>query len=101
KRQVTICLQSGLRPSLICQTLEKLAGETLMPATSLRRNRNERILRAVRPNAGLEADYRRKLEALVDALHKSTQYWITATYRKNPPKLAQDETPAQAFIRSI
>lgn len=74
-----------------------------MSPTPLRRDRGsrERVLRAVRPNGGLEAEYRRRLVALIEALHKSAGYWIAAAYRANPPRLAQDETSAQTLLRSI
>lgn len=53
-----------------------------------------KTLAAVHPNAGLEALYRAKLDALVDELHNSLAYWIGATYKAKPPELAQDD----AFI---
>lgn len=60
-----------------------------------------KVLRAVRPNIGLEMAYRRRLLALVDAMHKSVAYWLTATYRANEPRIAQDETPAKALQKAI
>ena len=71
-------------------------------ATRTRRDRTEKTLRALRPNIGIEAAYRRKLEALIDELHKSTVYWLTAAYRANVPAvaaLAQDELSAAALKR--
>lgn len=53
-----------------------------------------KTLPAVHPNAGLEALYRGKLDALVDELHNSLSYWVGAAYKANPPELAQDD----AFI---
>lgn len=54
-----------------------------------------KIISAVRPNAGVELAYQRKLEALIDALHKSVLYWLTAGYRQDAPEaLALDATPA-------
>lgn len=31
---------------------------------------------------------------IVDAMHRSVLYWIKARYRQNPPKIAQDDLPA-------
>jgi hypothetical protein len=50
--------------------------------------------RAVHSNKGIEQAYRRALMQLIAEMHGSVQHWITAGYRKNPPKmetaLAQD-----------
>jgi uncharacterized protein with gpF-like domain len=65
------------------------------------RDRNEKLLRPVRPNSGLEAAYRRKLDGLIKEMSDSAEYWLTASYRANPPELAADGTPADALRRSI
>ena len=54
----------------------------------------EIILKPIYPNAGLEAEYRKQLDKLINEMSKSTIYWLTANYRKNTPLLAQDATPA-------
>lgn len=41
-----------------------------------------RALPAVRPNAGIEAWYRRKLEDQIKEMQHSLVYWLTAEYRK-------------------
>ncbi len=54
-------------------------------------------LRAVRPNLGIQAAYQRRLDAMIDQMHKSILYWITATWRANTPHAArgaQDASPA-------
>ena len=52
-------------------------------------------LAPVHPNRGLEAAYRKKLQAAVDELHASIVYWIKAQYRATPPEmLAMDKSPA-------
>lgn len=69
-----------------------------------RRKPNETLVRPVHPNAGLEAEYRRKLQCLVDEMHKSVAHWVTAAYRANEPAIAQDATPAvtlQATMREL
>jgi len=55
------------------------------------------VLPVTHPNAGVQADYRKRLLRLVDEMHKSILYWLAATYRAKPPELAQDESPAMAL----
>ena len=56
----------------------------------------EKTLAPVHPNAGLEAEYRRRLQALVDTMHKSLRYWVLAAYRGDLPDtvalLAMDDS---------
>jgi SPP1 gp7 family putative phage head morphogenesis protein len=49
-----------------------------------------RTLAAVRPNAGLEARFRRALVRQIDAMHASLMYFLARQYRSNPPLMAQD-----------
>jgi SPP1 gp7 family putative phage head morphogenesis protein len=44
-----------------------------------------RSLRALQPNAGLQAAYRRKLLKMIDEMIASYERWVIAAYRKNPP----------------
>src|SRR5215470_656625 len=60
-----------------------------------------RALRPVHPNAGIEARYRNRLRALVDEMHNSFVYWLKASYRANPPVMAQDRNPAQELRAAI
>lgn len=53
---------------------------------------NPTDLRAIHPNAGIEAWYRRKMDAEIKAMQDSITYWLTANYRKTG--LAQDDSPA-------
>lgn len=62
---------------------------------------SEKLLRPVRPNAGIEAAYRKKLDTLVREMSDSVIYWLKASYRENPPEMAADETPADALRRAI
>ena len=59
----------------------------------------EVILRPVRPNLGLEAKYRRKLDRLVQQMHDSLVYWLKAAYRANEPEISQamDASPARTL----
>lgn len=68
------------------------------------------VLRPVRANAGIESMYKRKLDALIDEMHRSLVYFISAQYRANPPEsMAQDAgfeafrdgSPANALRRSV
>ena len=49
-----------------------------------------KTLPPIHPSAALEIAYQRKLEALVEEMHRSLVYWLTATYRANQPEMAQD-----------
>jgi SPP1 gp7 family putative phage head morphogenesis protein len=53
--------------------------------------KGEKILRPVRPNLGLEVEYRRRLYALIDDMAASIERWVLAAYRKAKPQLAQDD----------
>ena len=50
-------------------------------------------LKPVRPNAGIEANYRRRLIALIDHMNASVIYWVGAAYKANAP-IALDASPA-------
>lgn len=57
------------------------------------------VLKPTRPNAGVEAAYRKRLQTLVDDMHKSVLYWLRAAYRANPPTMAQDASPASELTK--
>ena len=44
-------------------------------------------LKPIRPNAGIEAEYRRRLERAVDEMHRSLVYWVRASYPEDLPGL--------------
>lgn len=48
----------------------------------------------IHPNEGLEAAYRKKIDALIEEMNKSIIYFVTAKYRSNTPEVAQDASPA-------
>lgn len=62
-----------------------------------------KYVRAIRPNAGVEAEYRRALEKMVKEMSHSAQYWIEASYKANPPTLeiAMDALPSQELSKRI
>lgn len=66
-----------------------------------RRDKSETALRPVHPNAGIAEAYRKKLDSLVEAMHRSVVYWLKASYRANEPRIAADETPADVLRRSM
>lgn len=57
----------------------------------------EKTLAPVRPNEGLEAAYRKRLENLVDEMFASVFYWLKAGYKQNTPEMAADASPAKAL----
>lgn len=63
--------------------------------------RKQRTLKAVRPNAGVQAEYRRRLDALVDEMNNSITYWLTATYREQLPAIAADASPVKALLTTL
>lgn len=44
--------------------------------------------RAVLPNAGVEAAYRKSLDKLIKEMSNSVEYWMEAEYKANPPVMA-------------
>ena len=60
-----------------------------------------RVLRGVKPNLGLEAAYRKKLERMVESIHRSVVYFVSAGYRQHTPVLAQDASPAEWLRRIV
>jgi uncharacterized protein with gpF-like domain len=63
--------------------------------------KHEKATRPVHPNAGIEAEYRAKLQRLVDEMARSYHHWVRAQYRETPPALAQDATPAKELQREL
>jgi Phage Mu protein F like protein len=60
----------------------------------MRAPKGYRVLKPVHPNAGISAEYRQKLDEVVDDMADSYRYWLTAAYRANEPVLAQDAAAA-------
>ncbi len=62
--------------------------------------KNPKTARPVHANRGIEAAYRKALSSLIEEMARSAEYWLTAGYRANPPRmaeLAQDESPVKAI----
>lgn len=59
--------------------------------------RKPRIAAAVRPNAGLQARYQRRLDTMIRQMQASVSAAVARAWRNRPPVLAQDEGPAAAL----
>lgn len=63
-----------------------------------------RTLAPVRPYADIRDDYAARLGALVEEMHRSLLRWLRAAYRRSPPEMAQDDSPARplgAVLRGL
>lgn len=56
------------------------------------------IKRGSRPNAGVEAMYRQKLQSMIGEMHASVDYWLASAYRNNPPEMTQDGFLPDALV---
>lgn len=63
--------------------------------------RKDKTLVAVRPNEGLEAAYRKRLEKLIAEMNSSIVWWLGAAYKATPPEMAQDASPARTLLAVI
>lgn len=61
----------------------------------------EKILSPVRPNAGITAEYQRRLRNLVEDMARSYHRFIVAAYRANQPRMAMDDSPAAELLRAL
>ena len=66
-----------------------------------------KVLRSVAANRGIEAKYRKALQRMIAEMHASVEYWLTAAYRKDPPRMlalveqAQDASPSEKMKRIL
>lgn len=51
-------------------------------------------LRAIRPSAGVRANYQRRLDRLIAEMHRSLAYWLEVNYKRQNARLAMDANPA-------
>ena len=63
--------------------------------------RTTRVLQPVRPRMDIEQAYRRRLEKMIDDMHRSVTYWLRAAYRRNEPVMATDELPARTLTTAM
>lgn len=61
--------------------------------------KNAQTLKPVYPNAGISAEYQRRLKKLVRDMHKSIAYWLAASYKANYPGIAQDDAIPAAILQ--
>jgi uncharacterized protein with gpF-like domain len=66
-------------------------------ATDAQPRKRIKVLKAVRPNAGIQAKYRRSLQDLIREMHDSVCYWVTSKYKNNEPNIAADALPADVL----
>lgn len=59
------------------------------------------LLAPVRPNQLIARAYHARLDAAIEALHRSLLRWVIAAYRANEPEMAQDESPARALATTM
>ena len=57
-----------------------------------------KTIRPVRPNAGVEAWYRKQLDKQIREMQKSVVHWLTANYKASGAAVAMDASPA-VFMR--
>lgn len=63
-----------------------------------------KTVRSVAANRGVEAKYRAQLQQMVGEMAVSIEYWLTAAYRKAPPRiaeLAEDAAPSQKMAKIL
>jgi uncharacterized protein with gpF-like domain len=70
--------------------MRKLTAPTKKPVT----------LAPIRPNLGIQIEFQRKLDALIERMNRDTQKTILAAYKRRPPEMAQDASPA-AILRAV
>jgi len=62
------------------------------------------VLPEVRPNLGIEAEYKRRLLKYLEEMQDSLLYWLSAQYKATPPRMAMDALPVtdiQSRIKTL
>lgn len=59
--------------------------------------------RAVTPNLGVQQAYKRELDKLITEMSNSFEYWVSAAYKANPPRMevAMDALPSLELAKKI
>jgi len=61
-----------------------------------------KLARPVNPNAGVQAEYRQRLDKLIREMRDSVDYWIKLDYRRNESRIiAEDASPANELRRRM
>lgn len=63
----------------------------------------QKTARAVHANAGVQAAYRKALDSLIAEMSNSFEYWLSAAYKANPPRMevAMDALPSAELSRKV
>lgn len=57
-----------------------------------------KLLRAIRPNAGVQAYYRRRLLKELEAMQRSIAYWLEAAYKARESEIVEDASPTNSIL---
>jgi len=80
-------------------TTSKLEKRARNPQTAIPPNR---VLRAVSPNAGVQAWYRKRLDTAIEQMQTSLVFWLKAQYRASGAEsLAADELPTVGLNQAL
>lgn len=61
-----------------------------------------KVARAVHANQGLRARYQKQMLSLIDEMHNSVLYWISAQFKATPPAiLADDASPSDEMRKKL
>ena len=55
------------------------------------------VCSSTRPNIGIELQYQRAIDAMIDRMQRDVVRTIMSKYKRQPPKMASDELPASAL----
>ena len=61
-------------------------------------------LKPVRANLGIQMAYQKKLDALIDRMHRAIERTVRSAWKRKPPVMARDDSPAitlAAELRSV
>ena len=85
--------------------MNRLTGKNRRMKVNKSNTGQPKILPPTLPNLGVCHHYRHALQEMIVDMHISFEYWVTASYRKNPPRLAaliaQDSTPSDVTKKVI
>lgn len=57
-----------------------------------------KLLRAIQPNAGVRAWYRKRLLKEIEAMQRSVAYWLESAYRQREDEIVGDASPARDLL---
>lgn len=75
-------LDTFQRPFLGAPSIAPILALDTRPRPSRRTSDGRLIGKTLRPSAGVQADYEARLQRLIDEMHRSCIYWLTAAYRR-------------------